>query len=190
MIRTVCLRSCWTALVSVLAIAKALRTPASYIAAGGRGRDLAYISAQDPLSKSDRLDLNNTRQEAPLPVVLQSIEPTSPAVTPPRPPVETKVVSRHWRYPNALSSRRTESKKKTRKVERKPHLAAERAKPSEPVKPCSRPGALGNLLRALICRPLAHDLCRRSFDLAASFRKSHVMEYRSAQPRLALPRSL
>ena len=155
MVRTVWLAVLCLALISVLATAKALRTPASYIAAGVPVDEttLDISQAQEPLSKSDRLVVNNARQEAPLPVALRSIEPTSPAVTPPRPPVETKIISRHWRDPNALSSRRTESKKQTKKVERKPHQAAERAKSSEPVKPCSRPGALGNLLRATNLSP-------------------------------------
>ena len=78
MIRTVWLAVLCLALVTVLATAKALRTPASYIAAGVPVDEttLDISQAQEPLSKSDRLDVNNVRQEAPLPVVLQSIEPT------------------------------------------------------------------------------------------------------------------
>ena len=101
MIRTVWLAVFCLALVSALAAAKALRTPAESIVAGSSVNEttLDISQAQDPLSKSDRLGVNDVRQEAPLPVVLQSIEPTSPAVTPPRPPVEAKIISRHWRDP-------------------------------------------------------------------------------------------
>jgi hypothetical protein len=66
MIRTVWLAGLSLALVSVLATAKALRTPASHIAAGVPVDEtkLDISQAQDPLSKSDRLDVNNARRRS------------------------------------------------------------------------------------------------------------------------------
>ena len=64
MIRTVWLAVLSLALVTVLATAKALWTPASHIAAGVPVDEttLDISQAQEPLSKSDRLDVNNARQ--------------------------------------------------------------------------------------------------------------------------------
>jgi hypothetical protein len=161
MIRTVWLAIIGLALVSALAAGKALRTPAvpaaaelSAEATTGIGQD------QDTLNKADRLEVNYVRQEIPPQAVLQSVEPTAPApvVTPPSQPSETKIISRHWRDPKALSSsgndtQRTESKKKSKSVDRNRNQAADRSKPPEPVKPCSRPGPFGDLLRAVNLSP-------------------------------------
>jgi hypothetical protein len=161
MIRTVWLAIIGLALVSALAAGKALRTPAvptaaelSADATTGIGQDL------DTLNKADRLEVNYLRQEIPAQTVLQSVEPTAPApvVTPPSSPSETKIISRHWRDPNAVSSslkdsQRAEPKKKSKNIDRKPNQAADRSKPSEPVKPCNRPGPLGDLLRAVNLLP-------------------------------------
>jgi hypothetical protein len=160
MIRTVWLAVLCLALVSALAAGKALRTPAgSTVAELSAGETTVGIDhAQDTLSKADRLEVNYVREETPPQPVLQSMEPTAPVVTLPTPPIETKIISRHWRDPNAVSSslkdsQRTESKKKSKNVDRKPNQAADRSKPSEPVKPCSRPGAFGDLLRAVNLSP-------------------------------------
>jgi hypothetical protein len=154
MIRTVWLAVLCLVLVSVLATAKALRTSAS-IAAGSDVDEtpLYTIQAQAPLIKSDRLDLKEARLEAPLPVVLQVIEPIRSTGVRPRPPAEPKVISRDRRDPMGPSSRRTESRKKTKASERKLQQAVERVRASESVKPCSRPGALGNLLRSINLSP-------------------------------------
>jgi len=160
MIRTVWLAIVCLALVSALAAGKALRTPAGPTAAeiSADESTVGITDAQDTLSKADRLEINYVRQETPPQAVLQSIEPTAPVVTPPRPPVETKIRTRHWRDPNAFSSslkdsQRTESKKTSKNVDRKRNQAADRSKPSEPVKPCSRPGPVGDLLRAVNLSP-------------------------------------
>jgi len=157
MIRTVWLAVLCLALVSVL---KALRTPAGPTVAelSADATTVGIDHAQDTLSKADRLEVNYVREETPPQRVLQSMEPTAPVVTLPTPPMETKILSRHWRDPNAVSSslkdsQRTESKKKSKNVDRKRNQAADRSKPSEPVKPCSRPGPVGDLLRAVNLSP-------------------------------------
>jgi hypothetical protein len=160
MIRTVWLAVLCLALVSALAAGKALRTPAASTVSelSADQTTVGIDNAQDTLSKADRLEVNYVREETPPQPVLQSMEPTAPVVTPPTPPMETKIISRHWRDPNAVSSslkdsQRAESKKKSKHVDRKPNQAADRSKPSEPVKPCSRPGPLGDLLRAVNLSP-------------------------------------
>jgi hypothetical protein len=160
MIRTVWLAVLCLALVSALAAGKALRTPAAstVVELSADQTTVGIDSAQDTLSKADRLEVNYVREEAPPQPVLQSIEPVVPAVTAPRRPMETKIISRHWRDPNAVSSslkdsQRTESKKKNKNVDRRRNQTADRPKPSEPVKPCSRPGAFGDLLRSVNLSP-------------------------------------
>lgn len=160
MIRTVWLAIVCLALLSALTVGKAVRTPAD-LAAAGISTDTSTVGiadAEHALSKADRLEINYVRQETPPQAVLQSIEPTAPVIIPPSPPVETKIISRHWRDPHAFSpslkdSRRSESKKKSQNVDRKRNQAADRSKPSEPVKPCSRPGPFGDLLRAVNLSP-------------------------------------
>lgn len=160
MIRTVWLAIVCLALVSALAAGKALRTPA-----GPRATEISadestvgIANAHDTLSKADRLEFNYVRQETPPQAVLQSIEPTAPVVTPPSPPAETNIISRHWRDPNAFSSsfkdsQRTKSKTTSKNVNRKRNQAVDRSKPSELVKLCSRPGPFGDLLRAVNLSP-------------------------------------
>ena len=75
--------------------------------------------------------------------------------------METKIISRHWRDPNAFASSLRESKqtkqidssKKSKNVDRKRNHAAERSKPAEPEKSCSRPGPFGDLLRSVKLAP-------------------------------------
>jgi hypothetical protein len=160
MIRTVWLAIICLALVSALAAGKALKIPADpTVAELSVGQTTVGIAQpQDTLNKADRLEINYVHHEISSPPFLQSLEPVVPAVTPPRPPMETKIISRHWRDPNAFSSslkdsRRTESKKRSKNVDRKRNRAADRSKPSEPVKPCSRPGHFGDLLRAVNLSP-------------------------------------
>jgi hypothetical protein len=160
MIRTVWLAVLCLALVSALAAGKALRTSAgpTVVELAAAEITVGIDRAQDTLSKADRLEVNYVREETPAQAVLQSIEPTAPVVALPTPPTETKIISRHWRDPNAVSSslkdsQRTESKRKNKNLDRKRNQAVDRSKPSEPVKPCSRPGALGDLLRAVNLSP-------------------------------------
>jgi hypothetical protein len=172
MIRTVWLAVICLALVSALATGKALRASAPAVVEPVTDKIADRIdSAQDTLSKGDRLEITYVRHDPqPQPVVQpasqailqpvsqpisQPIEPAAPVVTPPK---QTKIIGRHWRDPHAASasskdSERTESSKKSKTVERKRNQAADRSKPSEPVKPCPRPGAFGDLLRAVNLSP-------------------------------------
>ena len=159
MIRTVWLAIICLVLVSALAAGKALRTPAdSTVAELSADQTVGIGLAQDALGKADRLEINYVRRQIPSQPVLQSIEP---AVTPPRTPMETKIISRHWRDPNAFLSspknskqtKQIDSNRKSKNADRKRNQAADRSKPAEPVKPCSRPGPLGDLLRSVNLSP-------------------------------------
>jgi len=164
MIRTVWLAVLCLALVSALAAGKALRTPGPAVAeipadkiadSTDRARDML---SKDTLSKADRLDINYLRDAPPPQPVPQSIKPAAFVVTPTTPPTQTRIISRHWRDPHATSSslkdsERTESRRKSKTADRKRNQAADRSKPPEPVKPCSRPGAFGDLLRAVNLSP-------------------------------------
>jgi len=159
MIRTVWLAVLCLALVSALAAGKALRTPAPAIAERPADQITVGIDrTPDTLSKADRLEINYISDEPPPPPAPQPITPAAPVVAPPAPPIQTRIISRHWRDPHATSSslkasERTESRTKSKNAERKRNQAADRSKPPEPVKPCSRPGALGDLLRAVNLSP-------------------------------------
>jgi hypothetical protein len=112
---------------------------------------------QDTLGKADRLEINHVRQEIPSQPVLQSIEPAAPVVTPSRPPAENKIISRHWRDPNAFSSslknskpaKQAEPTKTSRNVDSKRNQAADRSRSAGPVKPCNRLGPIGDLLKSI-----------------------------------------
>jgi hypothetical protein len=143
-------------LVCALAAGKALRTPADFavVELSADETTVGIGHAQDTLTKADRLEINYVRQEISSEPVLQSIEPAAPVVTPPRPPIETKIISRHWRDPNAFSSslrnsKQTKSNKASKSIDRKRNQAADRSKPAEPLKPCNRLGPIGDLLRSV-----------------------------------------
>lgn len=160
MIRTIWLAIVCLALLSALTVGTAVRTHVG-VAAAQISPDASTVGVADTehaLSKADRLEINYVRQEPPPQVVLQSIEPTVPVVIPPTPPVEGKIISRHWRDPHAFlpspkDSRRSELRKTRKTVDRKRNQAMDRSKPSDPVKPCSRPGPFGDLLRAVNLSP-------------------------------------
>jgi hypothetical protein len=159
MIRTVWLAIICVVLVSALAAGKALKTPADPASAelSADATTVGIGHAQDTLSKADRLEINYVRQEIPFQPVLQSIGPAAPVVTPPRPPVEAKIITRHWRDPNAFSSslknskpaKQSDSNKTSKNVDRKRTQAADRSKSAEPVKPCNRLGPIGDLLKSI-----------------------------------------
>ena len=164
MIRTVWLAIICLVLVSALAAGKALRMSVEP-AAGELAADATTVGmahAQDTLSKADRLEISHLRQESSSQSVLPSSEPTVPGIViPPTLPMEPKIISRHWRDPNAFSSspknakpaRPTDPSKTSRNVDRKRNQAADRSKPAEPVKPCTRPGPIGDLLRSVNLSP-------------------------------------
>ena len=162
MMRTVWLATTCLAVLGALAVAKALTTPVMAIVE--RQVDETTVStglAQDTLTKADRLEITYERQETPAQPALHPTEPFIPPVPTIVPPVETKIISRHWHDPNATTSSAAKSKqpkqtvaiKKGKSVDPKGNRAADRFKPVEPVKPCNRTGAFGDLLRSLNLSP-------------------------------------
>ncbi len=163
MIRTVRLAIICVVLVSALAAAKALRTPAdpavAELSADETTVGMSY--AQDTLSKADRLEINYVSPEKPSQPVLQSIEPAAPLVTPSMPPTETKIISRHWRDPHAVSSslkkskpaKQTDPNKTSKNVDSKRNQASDRSRSAGPVKPCNRLGPIGDLLKSVNLSP-------------------------------------
>jgi len=112
MIRTVWLATICLAVLSALAVGKALRTPADSIVAE-RPADQMTVGtglAQDTLSKADRLEITYVRQEILPPPAVQPTKPFVPAVSSSTLPIETKIISRHWHDPDAISSSAAKSK--------------------------------------------------------------------------------
>jgi hypothetical protein len=163
MIRTVWLATICLAVLSSLAVGKAVMTRADTPVAGRSSDRMTFGTGhvQDTLSKADRLEITYVRQEVPAASALQPAELVVPAVSSVTPPVANKIVSRHWRDPNALSTsaaktkptKQTAADKKSKTADRKANQAADRSKPADPVKPCSRPGAFGGILRSLNLSP-------------------------------------
>src|ERR1700681_494297 len=167
MIRAVWLATICLAVLSTVAGGKALMTRADSPVAE-RPTEQATVGTglvQDTLSKADRLEITHVRQEVPAPSALQPAELIVPAVSSVAPPVENKIISRHWRDPNAFPASATKTKqtrqtapdKKSKTVDRKGNQAADRSKPADPVKPCSRPEANGDLLRSLNLSPACNS---------------------------------
>jgi hypothetical protein len=161
MIRTVWLATICLAVLSTLAVGKAVMTRADTPVAERPSDQMTFGTGhlQDTLSKADRLEITYVRQEVPAPSALQPAELVVPAVSSVTPPVANKIISRHWRDPNAASAaktkpaRQTAADKKSKTADRKANQAADRSKPADPVKPCSRPGAFGGILRSLNLSP-------------------------------------
>src|SRR6266478_8578778 len=155
MMRTVWLATTCLALLGALAVAKALTTPVAPIVE--RQVDETTVStglAQDTLTKADRLEINYVRQETPAQLALHPTEPFIPPVPTIVPPVETKIISRHWHDPIATTSSAAKSKQPKKTVAtKKANQAADRSKLVEPVKLCDRTGAFGDLLRSLNLSP-------------------------------------
>jgi len=141
MIRIVWLATICLAVLSALAVGKALMTRADS-AIAERPTDLTTIGAgltQDTLSKADRLQITYVREEVPGPSALQPTESVVPAVSSVTPAVENKIISRHWHDPNPFSSaakskqsRQTASNNKNKTADRKDNQVADRSKPVKP----------------------------------------------------------
>jgi hypothetical protein len=167
MIRTVWLTIACLALLGALAVGKALTTPVAPTTSEGQVDETTVGTGltQDTLTKADRLEITYVRQETPAQSALPPTEPFIPPVPKIVPPVETRTISRHWRDPNARTSSAAKSKrhkqavatKKRKSVDPKDHQAADRSKPAEQAKACSRPGAFGDLLRSLNLSPACHS---------------------------------
>jgi hypothetical protein len=134
MIRTIWLATICLAVLSTLAVGKAVMTRAPS-SATERPTDLTTTSTdltQDTLGKADRLEITYVRQEVPATSTLQPTEPVVPTVASAPPPVANKIVSRHWHDPNAFSSatkpkqtKQTASSKKGKIVDRIGNQAAQ-----------------------------------------------------------------
>src|SRR5260370_1439849 len=160
MMRTVWLTTTCLAVLGTLAVGRALQTPVAPEIAH-RAVDEATVGTdfnQDTLAKGDRLEITYVHQETPAQAAAsqptEAFVPPAPAIVP---PVETKIISRHWHDPNATPSSAAKSKQAkqtgaTRKG-KSVDQAADRSKPVEPVKPCNRTGAFGDLLRSLNLSP-------------------------------------
>ena len=127
--RTVWLATICLAVLSALALGKALRTPAALVAEAPIDQMTVGTGlAQDMLSKADRLKINYPRKEILLQPAVQPTEPIVPAVSPVPQAVEPKIISRHWHDSHALPSsaakpkheEQTGSHKKSKAVDGKP----------------------------------------------------------------------
>ena len=142
MMRTVWLTTTCLTVLGALAVGKAFTTPVAP-ASAHRAVDEATVGTgfnQDALAKGDRLEITHVHQESSAQATAsqptEAFVPPAPAIVP---PVETKIISRHWHDPNAFSSapkskqsRQTASNNKNKIVERKGNQAVDRSKPVKP----------------------------------------------------------
>jgi len=92
--------------LGALSIGKALTTPVAP-ATAEIPFDESTIGAdfgQETLTKADRLEIPYVPPEPPAPPVLQPVEPSRSAISSTAQQAETKIISRHWRDPNAPAS--------------------------------------------------------------------------------------
>ena len=102
------------------------------------------------------------RQETPAqPALPPTTEPSISPVATIVPPVEPKIVSRHWHDANATTSSVGKPKqpapvaasKKAKPADPKVSPAAERSKPTAQLKPCKRTGPFSDFMRSLNLSP-------------------------------------
>jgi hypothetical protein len=162
MIRTVWLTIACLAVLATLLVGKALKTPVALAAVTPINETtIGTGSAQDPLTKADRLEFPYLRPEIPAQSAVQPTEPLIPSVPTIVPRAETKIVSRDWHDPDATASSAGKSKqhrqmaagKKGKSVDARGRRTADRSKPAGRVKPCHRNGAIDDLLRSLKLSP-------------------------------------
>jgi hypothetical protein len=138
--------ACLAVLASLL-VGKALKAPVALaLVTATDETTIGTGSAQDPLTKADRLEFARVRPE--IPVLSAGV-----------PPVETKIVSRDWHYPDVTASLAGKSKQSAqmatgkKSVHPKGRRTADRSKPVGHGKPCHRTGAIGDLLKSLRLSP-------------------------------------
>jgi hypothetical protein len=162
MIRTVWLATICLAVLSTLTVGKAIMTRAySSVTGQPTGQTTVGIDiTQNTSGKADRLEVTYVHQETPTVSALQPAEPVGPTVAFVPPPASGQIVNRHWHDPNIVVSstklkqaKQGGSNRKSKADDRKSNQAADRSKRAEPVKPCGRPGAVGDLLRSLNLSP-------------------------------------
>ena len=163
MIRTVWLTIAGLAVLGALLAGKAVKT--SVVLAAATSMNVTTIgasSAQVPLIKADRLEFAYARQETPAqPALPPTTEPSISPVATIVPPVEPKIVSRHWHDANATTSSVGKPKqpapvaasKKAKPADPKVSPAAERSKPTAQLKPCKRTGPFSDFMRSLNLSP-------------------------------------
>jgi len=154
MMRTVWLATTCLAVLSALAVGKVLTTPVAP-ASAHTAVDEATVGTdfnQDTLAKGDRLEITYVHQEtsarAAAPQPTEAFVPAAPAIVP---PVETKIISRHWHDPNAPVSSAAKIKQnqlalsnKKRTLDPKRNQSADRVKSTEQPKPAIGPARLAN----------------------------------------------
>jgi hypothetical protein len=162
MIRTVWLTIAGLAVLGALLIGKAVKTPVVLAAATSmNATTIGSSSAQAPLTKADRLEFAYVGQETPAQSALPPTEPSISPVATIVPPVETKIVSRHWHDANATTSSIGKPRqpapmavgKKGKSVDPKVSRAADRSKPAGHLKLCKRTGPFSDFLRSLNLSP-------------------------------------
>jgi hypothetical protein len=163
MIRTVWLTIAGLAVLGALLAGKAVKTSVVLAAASSMSvTTIGSSSAQAPLTKADRLEFSFARQETPAqPALPPTTEPSISPVATIVPPVEPKIISRHWHDANATTSSVGKPKqpapmaasKKAKPADPKVSPAAERSKPTAQLKPCKRTGPFSDFMRSLNLSP-------------------------------------
>jgi len=151
------------AVLGALLAGKAVKTSVVLAAATSmNATTIGSSSAQAPLTKADRLEFAYARPETPAQPALPPTEPSISPVTTIVPPVEPKIISRHWHDANATTSSVGKPKqsasmaasKKGKSVDPKVDRTADRSKPAgNAKKPCKQTGAFGDFLRSLNLSP-------------------------------------
>jgi hypothetical protein len=152
------------AVLGALLVGKAVKTPiALAVETSMNATTIGTSLAQAPLTKADRLEFAYVGQETPAQSALQ--QTTEPLISPVAtivPPVETRIISRHWHDANATTSSVGKSKqpapvaasKKAKSADPRVSRAADRSKPTvNAKKPCKQTGAFSDLLRSLNLSP-------------------------------------
>jgi hypothetical protein len=150
------------AVLGALLVGKVVKTPVALaVETSMNVTTIGTSLAQAPLTKADRLEFAYARPETPAQPALPPTEPSISPVATIVPPVEPKIISRHWHDANATTSSVGKSKqpasmaasKKGKPADPKVSRAAEPSKPAGHLKPCKRTGAFDDLLRSLNLSP-------------------------------------
>jgi hypothetical protein len=161
------IRTAWLTLpclvvLGVWASGKTLTTPVAP-ASVNRAVDEATVGADfnpDTLPKGDRLEITYVRPETPGQSASQPTERFIQPVPAIVPPVETKIIGRHWHDSAAGSSaaqskqpKRMVTSKKGKFADPKEDRAEDHSKLTEEIKRCNRTSAFKDLLRSLNLSP-------------------------------------
>jgi hypothetical protein len=163
MIRTVWLTIAGLAVLGALLVGKAVKTPVALaVETSMNVTTIGTSLAQAPLTKADRLEFAYVRQETPAQSALPPAQPSISPVATIVPPVETKIISRHWHDANATTSSVGKpnqpapmaASRRGKSVDPKVSRAADRSKPTvNTKKPCKQTGPYSDFLRSLNLSP-------------------------------------